>query len=158
MGVRTRTQNRSIPCRLVAWTSPRFAWSVEVRAGNWTFASPPVVPPLVCAQQQGVRPPLHTQGVDIASAPHHALYNNIHIRRKCLPKCLPKCPKNAFGQNRTLSNLLFSVFWCFWCFFANPAFFQLSNLSKHKQNASIFARNKHKKISKACHVKQFLKL
>ena len=61
---------------------------------------------------------------------------------------MPKCPKNAFGQNRTLSNLLFFWFLVFLVFFANPAFFRLSNLSKHKQNASIFAHSKHKKIQR----------
>ena len=104
------------PCRLVAWTSPRFAWSVEVRAGNWTFASPPRRPPLVCAQQQGVRPPLHTQGVDIASALHHAsppIYIYIYNTSVGLPKMLTKHPNETPPGRTKLCRILFFLFFVF---------------------------------------------
>ena len=79
MGVRTRTQNRSIPpCRLVAWTSPRFAWSVEVRAGNWTFASPPVVPPLCVRSSRASGHPCTHKGLTSHQL-HITLYIIIYI-------------------------------------------------------------------------------
>ena len=107
------------PCRLVAWTSPRFAWSVEVRAGELDLCFAPRRPPLVCAQQQGVRPPLHTQGVDIASALHHAsppiyIYIYIYIiHPSAYQKCLPNILMKRLRAEQNSVEFCFLFFLCF---------------------------------------------
>ena len=55
--------------------------------------------------------------------------------------------KNASGQNRTLSMF---VGWVF-------GLLCVSNPLKHKQDSIISSCSKHNHISKACHVKHYLK-
>ena len=157
MGVRTRTQNRSIPplppCSLDVST-----FSVERGSsgrGIGPFASPPFVPPFVCSQGD------QRQNTHKGAASHQLTSRSIQLYISAVnayQNAYQNAPETPSGRTELRRICFFLFFGVFLCFFANPAFFRLSNLSKHKQNASIFARNKHKTISKACHVKQFLKM
>ena len=133
----------------------RGAW--KFGQGNWTFASLPVGPPLCVRSSRASGHPCTHKGLT-----SHQLHITLHIiiyisAVNAYQNAYQNAPKTPSGRTE-LCRICFFLFFVFLVFFANPAFFQLSNLAKHKQNASILARNKHNKISKACHVKQFLKM
>ena len=114
---------------------PSKGGGVEVRACTTVPLLRPPSSPLVCAQQQGVRPPLHTQGVDIASALHHAsppIYIYI-IHPSAYQKCLPNILMKRLRAEQNSVEFCFFVFCVFW----KSSIFHTFFLSKHKQKRAF---------------------